>query len=88
MASDVLQLFAKYNKNYQNVNSTRLLTTVYFLTLNDHLACAISDFDITSASMDTLTTNDSLNTTVAPVKYLIIISLFLFIKGFILIGII
>jgi hypothetical protein len=88
MASDVLQLFAKYNKNYQNVNSTRLLTTVYFLTLNDHLACAISDFDITSDSMDTLTTNDSLNTTVAPVKYLIIISLFLFIKGFILIGII
>jgi hypothetical protein len=41
--------FAKYsyNKNYQNVNSKRFqLTTVYFLTLNDHLACAIRDFDI------------------------------------------
>jgi hypothetical protein len=56
------------NKNYQNVNSKRLqLTTVYFLTLNDHLACAISDFAITSDSMDTSTKNDQLNTTVAPV---------------------
>jgi hypothetical protein len=43
-----------YNKNYQNVNSKRFqLTTVYFLTLNDHLACAIFDFDITSDCMDT-----------------------------------
>jgi hypothetical protein len=41
----VLKLFAKYNKNCQNVNSKRLqLTTVYFLTLNSHLA--IFDFDI------------------------------------------
>jgi hypothetical protein len=39
MASHILQLFPKYNKNYQNVNSKRLqLTTVYFLTLNGYLA--------------------------------------------------
>jgi hypothetical protein len=32
-------VISKYNKNYQNVNSKRLqLTTVYFLTLNGHLA--------------------------------------------------
>jgi hypothetical protein len=85
MASDILEIFAKYNKNDQNVNSKRLqLTTVYFLTLNDNLACAISDFDITSDSMDTPTTNDSLHTTVAPVKYWIIISLFLCFGDFIL----
>jgi hypothetical protein len=78
-------LFAKYNKNYQNVNSKRLqFTTVYFLTLNDHLACVISDFD----SMDTPTTNDSLHTTVASVKCWKIISLFRFFRDFILIGII
>jgi hypothetical protein len=50
MASDILQLFAKYNKNYQNVNSKRLqVTTVYFLTLNGHLALFLiltSDIDI------------------------------------------
>jgi hypothetical protein len=41
MASDfLLQIFAKHNKNYQNVNSKRLqLKNVYLLTLNDHLAC-------------------------------------------------
>jgi hypothetical protein len=44
VCSGILQLFAKYNKKYQNVNSKRLhLTSVYFLTLNDHLA--IFDFD-------------------------------------------
>jgi hypothetical protein len=38
LASDILQIFAKYNNNYQNVNSKRLqFTTVYFLTLNVHL---------------------------------------------------
>jgi hypothetical protein len=39
MASDIFQLFAKYNKNYQ----------VYFLTLNGHLALFFiltSDIDI------------------------------------------
>jgi hypothetical protein len=45
IASDMLQLFAKYNKNGQNVNSKQLqLTTVYFLTLNNHPA--IFDFII------------------------------------------
>jgi hypothetical protein len=87
MASNVPQIFTKYNKNYQNVNSKRLqLATVYFLTLNDHLACAISDFvitSLTSESLDTPTTNDSLHTTVVPLKYWIIISLFRFFRGFI-----
>jgi predicted house-cleaning NTP pyrophosphatase (Maf/HAM1 superfamily) len=33
-----LQLFAKYNKNYQNVNSKRLqLTAVYFSTVKVYL---------------------------------------------------
>jgi hypothetical protein len=63
--SDILQIFAKYNKNDQNVNSKRLqLTTVHFLTLEGHLPCAIFDFGITSDIMDTPTTGDSLNTTV------------------------
>jgi hypothetical protein len=40
------------------MSSKRLqLTTVYFLTLNDHLVCVISDFDITSDSSDTPTAN-------------------------------
>jgi hypothetical protein len=35
-----------YNKNYQNVNCKRFqITTVHFLTLKGHLACAIFDFD-------------------------------------------
>jgi hypothetical protein len=42
---------------------------------------AISDFDITSDSMDTPTINDLLNSTVATVKYWIIISLFGFFRG-------
>jgi hypothetical protein len=47
----ILQLFAKYNKNYQNVNSKRLqLTTVYFLTLNVPLALFLI---LTSDIMDT-----------------------------------
>jgi hypothetical protein len=41
----------------------------------------ISDFDITSDSMDTPTINDLLNSTVATVKYWIIISLFGFFRG-------
>jgi hypothetical protein len=66
------------------MNSKRLqLTTVYFLTLKGHLACAIFDFDITLP-----TTGGSLNTTVAPVKYWIIISFSHFIRDFILIEII
>jgi hypothetical protein len=64
------------------MNSKRLqLTTVHFLTLEGHLPCAIFDFGITSDIMDTPTTGDSLNTTVAPVKYWIIISLFRFLEA-------
>jgi hypothetical protein len=45
------QLFAKYNKNYQNVNSKRLqLTAVYFLTLNSHLALFFN-FDIMTSDV-------------------------------------
>jgi hypothetical protein len=38
-STHLLQMFAKYNKRYQNVNSKRLqLTTVYLLTLKGNLA--------------------------------------------------
>jgi hypothetical protein len=46
-----LQLFAKYNKNYQNVNSKRLqLTAVYFPTVNGYLALFFN-FDIMASDI-------------------------------------
>jgi hypothetical protein len=62
MASDILQIFTKYNKNYQNVSKRLQLTTVNFLTLKGHLARTVFDFDITPDSMDTPTTGGPLNT--------------------------
>jgi hypothetical protein len=94
MASDILQFFAKYNKNDQNVNSKRLqLTTVYFLTLNGHLALFCAKFliltpDIDIHTMDRPINGDSCFTIMEPVKYWIIISLFRFFFGLFLIGII
>jgi hypothetical protein len=94
MASDILQFFAKYNKTFQNVNSKRLqLTTIYFLTLNGHLALFCAKFliltpDIDIHAMDTPINGDSCFTIMEPVKYWIIISLFRFFFGLFLIGII
>jgi hypothetical protein len=51
LGRDLRQLFAKYNKNYQDVNSKRLqLTAVYFLTLNGHLALFFN-FDIMTSDI-------------------------------------
>jgi hypothetical protein len=45
------QLFAKYNKNYRNVNSKRLqFTAVYFLILNGNLELFFN-FDIMTSDI-------------------------------------
>jgi hypothetical protein len=75
-------IFAKYNKNYQNVNGKRLQLTTYFLTLNGHLALFLiltRDMDIQSSMPWTRPQRATRDyTIVVPAKYWIIISLFRF----------
>jgi hypothetical protein len=83
-------MFAKYNKCYENVSSKQLqLTTVYLLTLKGSLALFMTFLTSDLTSMDTPTSptmGGSSLITVESVKYWIIILLFRFFRGFILMG--